>query len=100
MKSILYCGLQIILFFDIKMESIIHIYFSLYVAPEKGVTHHYRRCRPEWQVPLDKAKQNQFGNRTKCDEFPRYNSTDMLLLSKAIEKNVLKIIEELKISTN
>ena len=78
-----------------------HIYFSLYVSPGKAVTHHYRKCRPEWQVLSDKAKQNQFGNRTKCDEFLRYNnSTDMLLLSKAIEKNVLKIIDDLKISTN
>jgi hypothetical protein len=39
-----------------------------------------------------KEKQNQFGNRTQCDEFGRYYSTDMLLVAHAIEKNVLQII--------
>jgi len=70
------------------------------LAPEKGANHHYRTCRSEWQVLSDKEEQNQFGNRTKCYEFERYNSKDMLLLSKAIEKNVLKIIDDLRIPTN
>jgi hypothetical protein len=49
----------------------------------------YRSCRYEWHELSVKEKQNQFKNRTQCDEFGIYYSTNMLLVAHAIEKHVL-----------
>jgi hypothetical protein len=59
----------------------------------------HRSCRYEWHELSVKEKQNQFKNRTQCDEFGRYYSTDMLLVAHAIEKNVLQIINDLQLPT-
>jgi hypothetical protein len=50
----------------------------------------------KWKVK--KEKQNKFGNLTKCDAFKRFTSYDMIILAKAIEKNVLRVISELKLT--
>ena len=69
------------------------------MPPGDGANHHYRPCRSEWHKLSVKKKQNQFGNRTQCDEFGRYYSTNMLLVVQAIEKNVLQIINDLQLPT-
>jgi hypothetical protein len=82
--------------FDILVK---YIYFSFQVPPGDGANHHYRSCRYEWHELSVKEKQNQFGNRTQCDEFRRYYSTDMLLVAQAIGNNVLQIINDLQLPT-
>ena len=49
-------------------------------------------------MKVEKGKQNIFGNVTKCDTFERFTSYDMIILANAIEKNVLRIISELKLA--
>jgi hypothetical protein len=67
------------------------------MPPDKASNHHYRQCRKEWQVKV-KDKQNKLGNLTKCDAFERFTSYDMIILANAIEKNVLRVISELKLT--
>ena len=68
------------------------------MPPDKASNHHYRPCRKEWQVIVEKGKQNKFGNLTQCDAFKRFTSYDVIILANAIEKNVLRVISEIKLT--
>jgi len=68
------------------------------MPPDKASNHHYRPCNKEWQVKVKKDKQNKFGNLTQCDAFERFTSNDMIILANAIEKNVLRVISDLKLT--
>ena len=68
------------------------------MSPDKASNHHYRPCRKEWQVKVKKDNQNKFGNLTKCDTFQRFISYDMIILANAIEKNVHRVISDLKLT--
>lgn len=52
--------------------------------PGKASNHLYISSRKEWQVKVKKGKQNL----TKCDAIEIFTSNDMIILAKAIEKNV------------
>jgi hypothetical protein len=68
------------------------------MPPDKASNHHYRQCRKEWQVKVKKDNQNKFGNLTKCDAFQKCISYDMIILANAIEKHVLRVISDLKLT--
>jgi hypothetical protein len=64
---------------------------NLYCVPDY-------KCLQIKPVKVKKDNQNKFGNLTKCDTFQRFISYDMIILANAIEKNVHRVISDLKLT--